>query len=132
MDEEEYRRYLEHCLDLEQEAQESEVTAFKSLLKKFEADMERIVELSTQIKIGFARQAKAVLDGSSEEIRENRRRINTKLQLAFVRIGGLLLLLYLIFSAVAAIKNGIDNHFCQYFNVEGRTRNYETQKPCKR
>lgn len=128
----EYRQHLENCLHIEQSSQSSDVEQFDGLLKDFRDDMEEVITHSSKTKFGFVRKAREVLDNSQSEVVRNRVRMNEELQRSVIRITGAVLALFLLGMGLVKIKDAIDNQFCEFYNVQGRTQRYETQKPCER
>ncbi|MBE9212969.1 hypothetical protein IQ247_09770 [Plectonema cf. radiosum LEGE 06105] len=131
MNDDDRRQYLENCLRHEQVKYSSDADSFDKMLRDFESKMGEVIEVSGQLKIGFVRRAKAVFEEGRSQVIENRVQMNEELQRSVIRITGALFALFLIGSAIATVKGAIDNQFCEYFNVRGRTERYETQEPCK-
>ncbi len=132
MNDDDRRQYLENCLRHEQAKYSSDADAFDEMVKDFESKMGEVIEVSGRLKIGFVKRAKAIFEEGRSQVTENRVQMNEELQRSVIRITGAVLVLFLIGSAIATVKGAIDNQFCEYFNVQGRTQRYETQKPCQR
>lgn len=132
MDTEEYRRHLESCLHHEQSKDKQDAEAISQMLNEFASDMKEVVEASGKLKIGFVKKARAILDSSRSQVIANRVRVNEQLQRSVIRITCAVIAVYAAFSGLILVKTSIDKHFCEFYNVEGRTQRYETQKPCKR
>lgn len=132
MNDDDRRQYLENCLRHEQVKYTSDVDSFDQMLNEFASDMKEVVEASGKLKIGFVKKARAILDSSRSQVIANRMRVNEQLQKSVIRITFAVIALYAVFSGLVLVKNAIDNNFCEFYNVEGRTQRYETQKPCKR
>ena len=94
--------------------------------------MSEVVISSNKLKFGFVEKAQSILFESKSEVTENRIRLNNQIKKSTIRITGGIFLIYLLFSVLVGIKAAVDNLFCNFYNVEGRTQRYETQKPCKR
>ncbi|NJO63584.1 MAG: hypothetical protein HC836_36955 [Richelia sp. RM2_1_2] len=127
-----YRQHLENCLHIEQDSQNSDVEQFSGLLESFRDDMEEVITHSSKTKFGFVEKARAILNGSRSQVIENRERMNEELQRSVIRITGAIVVLFLLGMGLARVKGAIDNQFCEFYNVQGRTARYETQKPCER
>ncbi|NJM23813.1 MAG: hypothetical protein HC907_37035 [Richelia sp. SM1_7_0] len=127
-----YRQHLENCLHIEQDSQSSDVEQFDGLLKSFRDDMQEVITHSSKTKFRFVEKARAILNGSRSQVEENRIRMNEELQRSVIRITGAVLVLFLLGMGLVMVKGAIDNQFCEFYNVQGRTARYETQKPCER
>ena len=132
MNDKDVRQHLESCLHLEQERERQDVAAFKQLLKEFETKLTEILTDSSTIKFFLVNEAYKKYDSAKQEVINNRIQINSEIRNSIIRITGGIFLLYLTFIILSGIKSTIDNQFCQFYNVQGRTQRYETQKPCER
>ncbi len=132
MNDDDRRQYLENCLRHEQVKHSSDVDSFDEMIKDFESKMREVIEASGRMKIGFVKRAKAIFSEGRSQVIENRVQMNEELQRSVIRITGALIAVYAVYACFSAIKGSIDNQFCEYFNVQGRTQRYETQKPCQR
>lgn len=132
MDLNESRQHLESCLLHQQQKHNDEVAAIQELLDNFKNQMSEVVISSNKLKFGFVEKAQSILFESKSEVTENRIRLNNQIKKSTIRITGGIFLIYLLFSVLVGIKAAVDNQFCNFYNVEGRTQRYETQKPCKR
>lgn len=132
MDIEDCRQSLEGCLHLEAEYQASDVEAIQGLHEEFKEEMKKVVEDSTKIKFFFATEAGEIFDKTKSEVIENRRQVNKQIANVVIRYTLGIIILYLGFIGLSHIKKTVDDQFCNFYNVQGRTQRYETQKPCKR
>jgi hypothetical protein len=128
----EYRQHLENCLHLEKSKDKQDAEVIGEMLNEFAGDMQEVVEASGKLKIGFVREAHRIFTEARSQVVKNRVRMNEELQRSVIRITGAVFILFLVWSGITAIKSTVDNQFCEFYNVEGRTERYETQKPCER
>lgn len=132
MNDDDRRQYLENCLRHERVKYSSDADSFDEMIKDFESKMGEVIEVSGKLKIGFVERAKAIFEEGRSQVIENRVRMNEELQRSVIRITGAGLVLFLLGMSLVAVKDAIDNQFCEFYNVQGRTKRYETQEPCKR
>lgn len=132
MNDDDRRQHLENCLRHEQAKYSSDADAFDEMVKDFESKMREVIEASGRMKIGFVKRAKAIFSEGRSQVIQNRVQINEELQRSVLRITAAVIVVYAVYAAFSATISSIDNQFCEFYNVQGRTQRYETQKPCQR
>ena len=130
--EDDYRQHLESCLHLEQEHQSQDVETIKEMINDFQDEVAEVISESKSLKFLITNKAKKRHDKAINEVLNNRIKANKQLKNIVIRATGGIFLLYLTFNLLSGVKAAVDNQFCQFYNVQGRTQRYETQKPCER
>jgi len=126
MTNEEYRQFLENCLEQKIEKESKELNQFKHMLDWFLSEISEIASGTHNKKIGYMFQAKKSRDDAIEKIKEEQTQKVKQVSRSAIRISSAVIILVLFHQC---IYSPIAYQFCKYNNIASRT--YEDKEQCR-